>query len=334
MRGLPCAARPSPTTSPGPRAGTRSLQECLRAYYLYYYRSWGGWEAGAPKEVRELYVLKKLGNRFTWAGSVVHERHQGRAAGHAGGARGGAGEGGGAGAQADAGRLPLLERKGYWTQKYRKPFSGLVEHEYDEPVADEAWKQNWETVRRRSHGSSVAVAGAGPGLKPAQWLEVDAGVEFSTFMLDGVKVFAIPDFAYVDADGSPVVVDWKTGKVREGYDEQVLGYALYVSQRYRLPMEKVRASLVYLNEGWSTGAGGRRRGGGLQGPFHAERGADARAAGGSIHQHAQGRVRLPAGRRTCPRAPAAPSAAPVVVRQRRRRWPDSSHGRAVRGRRC
>jgi CRISPR/Cas system-associated exonuclease Cas4 (RecB family) len=64
-----------------------------------------------------------------------------------------------------------------------------------------------------------------------------------------VKVFAIPDFAYVDADGSPVVVDWKTGKAREGYDEQVLGYALYVSQRYRLPMEKVRASLVYLNDG-------------------------------------------------------------------------------------
>ena len=62
-------------------------------------------------------------------------------------------------------------------------------------------------------------------------------------------MFAIPDFAYVEEDGSPVVVDWKTGKAREGYDEQVLGYALYVSQRYRLPMEKVRASLVYLNDG-------------------------------------------------------------------------------------
>ncbi|NPC85605.1 hypothetical protein HPC49_46385, partial [Pyxidicoccus fallax] len=49
------------------------FSECLRAYYLYYYRSWGGWEADAPKDVRELYVLKKLGNRFSWAGSVVHE---------------------------------------------------------------------------------------------------------------------------------------------------------------------------------------------------------------------------------------------------------------------
>jgi len=25
------------------------------------------------------------------------------------------------------------------------------------------------------------------------------------------------------------VVDWKTGRAREGYDEQVLGYALYLS---------------------------------------------------------------------------------------------------------
>jgi hypothetical protein len=49
------------------------LQECLRSYYFYYYRSWGGWEAAAPKEVRELYVLKKLGNRYAWAGSVVHD---------------------------------------------------------------------------------------------------------------------------------------------------------------------------------------------------------------------------------------------------------------------
>jgi hypothetical protein len=53
----------------------------------------------------------------------------------------------------------------------------------------------------------------------------------------------------VDTDGTTVVVDWKTGKARDGYDEQVLGYALYVSQRYRVPVGKVRASLVYLNEG-------------------------------------------------------------------------------------
>ncbi len=226
------------------------LQECQRAYYYYYYRSWGGWESGAPKEVRELYVLKKLGNRYAWAGSVVHDAvkdalldwRAGRSVDPA---------------KVEARALGLMREdfrysrsKGYWTQKYRKTFSGLVEHEYDEPVPDEAWKQNAETVRSalgwffNSRWPELA-----RGLKPAQWLEVDAGADFSTFTLDGVKVFAIPDFAYLEADGTPVVVDWKTGKARDGYDEQVLGYALYVSQRYQQPLEKVRASLVYLNDG-------------------------------------------------------------------------------------
>ncbi|ADO70591.1 PD-(D/E)XK nuclease family protein [Stigmatella aurantiaca] len=224
--------------------------ECLRSYYFYYYRSWGGWEADAPKEVRELYVLKKLSNRYTWAGSVVHESlkdvlldwRAGRTVDP----------------QAVEARTHRLmqddfrhsSKKSYWTQKYRKPFTGLVEHEYAEAIPSEAWKQNWETVR-----SALAwfFASRWPALarslKPAQWLEVDAGAEHSSFTLEGVKVFAIPDFAYVDEAGSPVVVDWKTGRVREGYDDQVLGYALYLSQRYKFPMEKVRAALVYLNEG-------------------------------------------------------------------------------------
>src|SRR4051794_15631349 len=49
------------------------LSECLRAYYLYYYASWGGWDSEAPENARTLYVLKKLHNRYTWAGSIVHD---------------------------------------------------------------------------------------------------------------------------------------------------------------------------------------------------------------------------------------------------------------------
>ena len=226
------------------------LQECSRAYYFHYYRSWGGWGASAPEDVRELYVLKKLGNRYTWAGSMVHDALRDALLDWRAGR-------GVDPAKVEQRALATMRddfrfsrNKAYRTQKGRKAFSGLMEHEYDEPVPDEAWKQSAETVRSalawffQSRWPAFS-----QGLKPTQWLEVDAGADFSSFTLQGVKVFAIPDFAYVDADGAPVVVDWKTGKVREGYDEQVLGYALYVAQRYRLPLEKVRASLVYLNDG-------------------------------------------------------------------------------------
>ncbi len=226
------------------------FSECLRAYYFYYYRSWGGWDSSAPREVRELYVLKKLSNRYSWAGTVVHDSikdalldwRAGRAVD-------------GAAVEARARKqmqddFRFSREKGYWKRKYRKAFAGLAEHEYDEPIPNEAWKQNWETVAAAlgwffaSRWPALARS-----LQQPQWLEVDAGADFSSFTLEGVKVFAIPDFAYVDGSGAPVVVDWKTGKVRDGYDEQVLGYALYLSQRYKLPVERVRASLVYLNEG-------------------------------------------------------------------------------------
>src|ERR1700694_2311111 len=49
------------------------FQQCLRAYYLHYYKSWGGWDEEAPAEARGLYLLKKLSNRFSWAGAVGHE---------------------------------------------------------------------------------------------------------------------------------------------------------------------------------------------------------------------------------------------------------------------
>jgi hypothetical protein len=64
-----------------------------------------------------------------------------------------------------------------------------------------------------------------------------------------VKVFAIPDFVFQDESGRITVVDWKTGKMRDGYQDQVVGYALYLAHRYRVPPESVRCLLVFVNQG-------------------------------------------------------------------------------------
>lgn len=227
------------------------FSECLKAYYYQYYQSWGGWASDAPSNVRELYTLKRLGNRFTWAGSVVHEAIRdsltairwGRAVD----------------AQATLEKwhktmrqdFTFSKSRGYWHGKTRKEFSGLVEHEYEEPVTAEEWKAIWDNTHQaltwffESRWLSVARS-----LKPNQWLEVDfMDFEKSIFFLEGVKVFAVPDFAFLDDAGRVVIVDWKTGKAREGYDDQILGYALYLSHRYQLPLSGMQAQLVYLNEG-------------------------------------------------------------------------------------
>ena len=209
------------------------MSECLRAYYLHYYLSWGGWEQEAPREIRRLYILKKLSSRWSWAGSVVHDSIRnalldirvGRPVDPA--------------RSIERAYLQMRDdfrhsmHKGYWQERSRRDFSGLVEHEYGEGVSPEQWKQNWEAAKASLawffSSRWIPLARALPSQR---WVEVDNhSFDESVFHLEGVKVFAIPDFVYLDEDGAPVVVDWKTGKAREGYDEQVLGYALYLSSR-------------------------------------------------------------------------------------------------------
>lgn len=227
------------------------FSECRRAYYFHYYLSWGGWDLTGPRWRRQLYILKKLSNRYTWGGSIVHAAIRGSlmAVRHH--------------RTLDVDRLIdrvhrvmrqdfvfSRERK-FWGDRIRKEFAGLVEHEYGETVAPEAWKSNWGTVE-----GALRWFFASPwlpfarSLKPEQWLEVDfIDFEKSVFFIDGVKIFAVPDFAYREHDGSTVIVDWKTGHARPGYDDQVLGYALYLKERYGLPLGSMRARLVYLNDG-------------------------------------------------------------------------------------
>lgn len=226
------------------------FSECLRAYYFQYYRSWGGWGFNADATAKELYLLKRLGNRYTWAGNAVHQAirdtlmaiRMGKTVDESG----------------IVTRLHQQMRSEFSFSKERKyvsgkgpnGFCGLVEHEYAENVTADEWKAIWKNTQEaiefflKSSWLSVAKS-----LKPQQWLEVDVmDFDKSIFYLNGVKVFAVPDFAYVQDDGTPVIVDWKTGKAREGYDDQILGYALYLENRYQLPLAKMKAALVYLNE--------------------------------------------------------------------------------------
>ncbi len=54
------------------RSRDSTFKDCRRRYYFQYYGSWGGWEATADPETREIYILKQLKSRQMWAGEVVH----------------------------------------------------------------------------------------------------------------------------------------------------------------------------------------------------------------------------------------------------------------------
>ena len=187
------------------------FRECPRAYFFAYYGCWGGWEAPAASQVRELYVLKKLSSRWQWAGSLVHDALK-RALSRAKG----------------AGELPPLEQvlertrakaraewagsreKSYWREASR--IVGLVEHEYGE--AGRRTRTGSGSTSRSSRARS-ARSGRAPVLEEIRrtprerWLTVD---ELDSWTFEGTKIWVAVDFAYRDGDGRVHVLDWKTGQ--------------------------------------------------------------------------------------------------------------------------
>lgn len=214
---------------------------CLRQYYYQYYGSWGGWERDADPEVRELYLLKKLTNRHAWSGTAVHDAIKWVLSRLRDGG------------DPDPARVIETIRHGMRAQfcesrdglyRHRKAF-GLREHEYEEKVTAEQWREVWENVERcleaffRSRWPALARS-----LSREAWLPID---ELGSFVHDGIPVYAAPDFAY-RKDGGVVVVDWKTGKMREADRDQVLGYALYARDAWDVPLERIECRVVYLPE--------------------------------------------------------------------------------------
>ena len=229
----------------------QKFAECRRAYWFHYYRSWGGWEPDAPAWKRELYVLKQLGNRFTWAGSIAHSAIRGTL-------------------NAIRARRPIdpervLQRvhrvmrqdfvssreKRQWRDTIRRDFNGLVEHEYGDQVTREAWHQAWLTVRGALQWFfDSRWPGLAQTLRPEDWLEVDnQQLSEASHRLRGVKVFAVPDFAFREREGTVQLIEWKTGLSARSHEAQVIGSALFVQSRHGVRQPSIRATVVLLSSG-------------------------------------------------------------------------------------
>jgi CRISPR/Cas system-associated exonuclease Cas4 (RecB family) len=221
--------------------------ECPRQYWFQYYGSWGGWEIGADRRTREIYILKQLQTRYMWLGKRVHtaiERSLRNLR---------ASEKPLAVDVDEIIRITIEEmRSDYKSSRagiYRKrPKScGLFEHEYRLAVSDEEWKKAAETAGRclRNFYGSELFRDIQSSSR-ADWLELE---DFSSFDLDGVKVHVVLDFARRIGD-EIIIYDWKTG----GSDErdnrvQMACYAFYAHQKWDAAPEQVRPVEVNLNRG-------------------------------------------------------------------------------------
>lgn len=223
----------------------RLFRACPRAYWYRYYGSWGGWEADASPEVRELYVLKQLSTRHQWVGASVHAAieqvlvalRNGRPLSRDEACR-----------QLTfrmRGAFDASRRGRYW----REPKAGgLVEHEYRLPVSDEEWRSLHEgAVRALAAAFDLPIFDRLARLGRDDWLAIELR---DAFEVDGVPVFCVPDLAFRE-EGRMVIVDWKTGAPEGPEAEaavrfQLACYGLYARARLGAGPDTLRLGVAFL----------------------------------------------------------------------------------------
>lgn len=221
----------------------RTFEECPRRYYLSYYGSWGGWDEDADPEPRRLWLLKQMQTRHMWIGDLVHRscgfaltftRHHGvlpperelvRHFDHA------------MREEFRASRANLLLETG---AKHTR----LLEHDLDEPLRDGEWRTlHTRAIRAlRTFVASPLIARV-LAVPVARWLAIE---DYGRFEVEGVPVSVRLDFAFDDGQ-SLTVVDWKTGaRPSSATTTQLACYALYATETWHVPLERVRTLEVNL----------------------------------------------------------------------------------------
>jgi CRISPR/Cas system-associated exonuclease Cas4 (RecB family) len=222
----------------------RVFSECPRQYYYRHYGSWGGWNREAEPAVREAYILKQLGNRFTLAGKIVHEVVADTLNRHRYGREVERGE-----AQAQA--LQLLRegfresRDGAYRERPREAV-GLFEHEYREEIPDREWQRIRDRVFKcLDHFFESKIRATILETRIENWLPVDA---LDSFLFDEVTVYVAPDFAIRNRQGNALVIDWKTGRPSAGGEDriQIVCYGLFARAKWGIEAERAIGELHYL----------------------------------------------------------------------------------------
>lgn len=227
----------------------KAFETCRRRYFLSYYASWNGWRRDGPADAQRAYLLKKLDNRYSWRGRIAHATIQKWQ--HAG---------------CPTSTEPFIlaahavmrsdyaaskARVAKPAQKLRADFFGLVEHELDEQVTREEWAAVWQQTKGKLEwffASEWAECLRGV-TKDAVLAVDDHNFDAQQFLFEGTRVYALPDFAFIDGDGRCQTVDYKSGRAREEDKNQVVGYAKFLAEKFGAPTEKTTINLVYLGKG-------------------------------------------------------------------------------------
>lgn len=222
----------------------RTFHDCPRKYWFHYYGSWGGWDADAPAEARELYQLKNISNLHLVAGDVVHRAlekalvflAQGRTTDP---------EDLVGWCKREMQQAMKDSRAELWRES-PKQYTRLFEHHYGPAPRPEFLrkiaKKVGTSIRNFFESESYAII---KETDADEWLPLET---LDTFEFEGTRVFAVPDFA-TRHRGEVVLMDWKTGRPDSRNNEQLVLYAMFAVAKWDVDPDVVRGAPVYLLNG-------------------------------------------------------------------------------------
>ena len=224
---------------------------CRRKRYWSKYGAWGGWERDATHECRTAYRLNKMDNRFSLQGVATEEAVMWMLRRHQAG-------------------TPVTEEEAFEEVARR-----FLRARWDESKTG-AWRQNpkncclHEHYYPRFHSSSERdmIFGVAEVVKSClrhfrttvlprlahvtPEMEIPIAVvgkgDAEHFLFEGVKVYAIPDYVYVE-DGIWNILDWKSGRPKPEHAAQICMYALWAHVKHGISADKIQLSLEYLQTG-------------------------------------------------------------------------------------
>lgn len=225
------------------KSRAEEFEECKRKYYYDRYQSWGGWDVASPKPVRMAYILKNLKNRWAWKGETVHHIVENVLKAMRSGKKISPDEA--------VAELTQVMRQNFLASKAKKYLQdpkknvGLFEHEYEKPVTDAIWKSiHAEAADCLKNFAASDFFKRLTSDDKKNWLVIE---DLEEFEYDSAKVFVKLDFARRQ-DGVIEIYDWKTGKEEKGAGIQIGAYALYAMKKWNVPLEAIRAYLVFLTQ--------------------------------------------------------------------------------------
>ena len=228
----------------------RLFRECQRAYYYHYYASWGGWENNADDLTKKTYLLKNIRNIDVWIGNVVHQIIKWILESRIQGSKDLFTNKSDISYQDAANKAKEIliktweqSRMQLWKENIKNNLN-LFEHYYGpEPTRDELTSKLQKVTKSIKNFYNSGLLDYIANIPQENFLKID---ELDTFEFEGVKVFAVPDFALLNENY--LLYDWKTGKKNDRDILQLSCYALYALVKWSTESEKIRVIPVYLTQ--------------------------------------------------------------------------------------